>query len=175
MSAGQQNCQENKWVALSHVHVTFHNIELRYNITIHHIPCDMICGRYTTFHFQSMNCLVMTRCRGQRDTAGRRNCSRKQTSCSFTRPRCSTTTIQNCPCHHSTTHLTFWHPRPRFSFAKQVAVVYFRCCLLSSVILIHFHMFWSLWWNAPFEPIIEEMRRNKSTVKRNISLTKCSI
>ena len=35
MSAGQRNCQENKRVALSHVHITFHNIELHYNIIIH--------------------------------------------------------------------------------------------------------------------------------------------
>ena len=39
--------------------------------------------------------------------------------------------------------------------------------LRPSVILIHFHLFWSLWWNAPFEPIIGEMTRNKSLAKCN--------
>ena len=115
MSAGQQNCQGNKRGTVSQVHFTPYKF--------HYI---------ITLHFRSMNCLVMTRCRGQGDG---------EIVLETNELHFHTSTLL----HNSKLPASPLHNSLSFLASETQAATFFLLLLLPSAILIHFHMFWSLW------------------------------
>ena len=182
----QQDCQGNKWDQLLHVH-KIHHVAINYIITLFHCSSKHELSGHDNASRTEEEGRWRRNCRGNKRVAlSHVHASQPPLDLQLCLYLCFQFYLYlweiNKLYFHTSTLLRHHNSKLLTHFLASVPIFSPSCKhLLSplaleknkkknlrpSVILIHFHLFWSLWWNAPFEPIIGEMTRNKSLAKCN--------